>query len=211
MTVHVALSTAANVVGGSGKASRQLAHAPEGGRKSGSTLLDKETLSGMAKVVPTRSLAVCRESPIRDAIRVFAPKARAVIVFAMRDASFAQASMVNDWLTSETRASAMRIDSGLNSYYYQNRYVPISAEGEDSANEQAPVTTSRLSGSGTFSSSLLSNSLASTLWVVDGGRKPVPSMTQRTSSASSSDDRTAAQKVEDVYREYDVTFDDYDA
>jgi hypothetical protein len=105
----------------------------------------------------------------------------------------------------------MRIDSGLNSYYYQNRYVPISAEGEDSANEQAPVTTSRLSGSGTFSSSLLSNSLASTLWVVDGGRKPVPSMVQRTSSASSSDDRTAAQKVEDVYREYEVTFDEYDA
>ncbi len=107
----------------------------------------------------------------------------------------------------------MRIDSGLSSYYYQNRYVPMSAEGEDSANEQAPVTTGRLSGSGTFSSSLLSNSLASTLWVVDGGRKPVPSMTQRTSSASSSssDDRTAAQKVEDVYREYDVTFDEYDA
>ncbi len=31
MTARVALSTAANVVGGSGKASRQLAHAPEGG------------------------------------------------------------------------------------------------------------------------------------------------------------------------------------
>lgn len=102
----------------------------------------------------------------------------------------------------------MRIDSSLNSYYYQNRYIPTSIEGEESAGEQAPVSTPRSAGSGGFSSSLLSNSLASALWVVEGGRKPVPSMTQR---VMVSDDRSDAQKVEDLYREYEPILEDYDA
>ncbi|PZU87446.1 MAG: hypothetical protein DI528_07430 [Shinella sp.] len=102
----------------------------------------------------------------------------------------------------------MRIDSSLNSYYYQNRYIPRSAEGEDGAGEQTPASTPRSVGSGGFSSSLASNSLASALWVVEGGRKPVASMTQR---VMVTDDRSDAQKVEDLYREYEPSLEDYDA
>ncbi|MCM2395007.1 hypothetical protein NBH19_02795 [Rhizobium sp. S95] len=102
----------------------------------------------------------------------------------------------------------MRIDSSLNSYYYQNRYIPTSIEGEDGASEQAPVSTPRGVGSSGFSNSLVSNSLASALWVVEGGRKPVPSITQR---VMVSDDRSDAQKVEDLYREYEPSLDEYDA
>lgn len=102
----------------------------------------------------------------------------------------------------------MRIDSSLNSYYYQNRYIPASIEGEDGVSEQAPASAPRSVGSGGFSSSLVSNSLASALWVAEGGRKPVPSITQR---VMVSDDRSDAQKVEDLYREYEPGLEEYDA
>ncbi|MDH4411719.1 MAG: hypothetical protein QE484_00320 [Rhizobium sp.] len=90
----------------------------------------------------------------------------------------------------------MRIESGLSSYSYQNRYVPSTVGGEDAAPETANTNTPRPSGASTFSSTLLSNQLASALWTVEGSRKPV---VQEGGESS-----PRIQMVEAAYREYEI-------
>ena len=65
----------------------------------------------------------------------------------------------------------MRIESGLSGYSYQSRYVPNTAGAEDVAPETSNASAPRASGASTFSSTLLSNQLASALWTVEGSRK----------------------------------------
>jgi hypothetical protein len=97
----------------------------------------------------------------------------------------------------------MRIESGLSSYSYQSRYVPNTTGTEDAAPETANTNTPRSSGASTFSSTLLSNQLASALWTVEGSRKAIVEI-----GNSQNRDRQPAdsrvQMVEAAYREYEI-------
>lgn len=94
----------------------------------------------------------------------------------------------------------MRIDSGLNSHYYHSRSVYDRPESDDSIPETA--ASPRTASNPTMSSTLLSSSLASALWVVEGGKKSTPS------GSSSGNDGipghpASAEQVEALYREFD--------
>ncbi|MCZ8179283.1 MAG: hypothetical protein O9309_09650 [Rhizobium sp.] len=97
----------------------------------------------------------------------------------------------------------MRIESGLSSYSYQNRYVPSTVGGEDAAPETANTNTPRSSGASTFSSTLLSNQLASALWTVEGSRKAVVDIGNRPVN-DAGEDSPRLQMVEAAYREYEI-------
>lgn len=100
----------------------------------------------------------------------------------------------------------MRIESGLSSNYsYQNRYVPSTTEADDAATDASASAKGRTSSLSAFSSTLLSNQLASALWTVEGGRKS--SVSLASSNSGSSDEQipnSVSQKVEAAYREYDL-------
>ncbi len=97
----------------------------------------------------------------------------------------------------------MRIESGLSSYSYQNRYVPSTVGGEDAAPETANTNIPRSSGSSTFSSTLLSNQLASALWTVEGSRKAIVDIGNRPTT-DTGEDSPRLQMVEAAYREYEI-------
>ncbi|MGF0536850.1 hypothetical protein ACQQ2Q_02570 [Agrobacterium sp. ES01] len=91
----------------------------------------------------------------------------------------------------------MRIDSGLSSQYYQNRYVPEQIDSEDAAPET--VATTRSASNPAFSKTLLSSHLASALWGIEGGKK------NGASAGTGIKDfgfPTTAEKVEAVYMEF---------
>jgi len=67
----------------------------------------------------------------------------------------------------------MRIESGLSGYSYQNRYVHNVTDGEEVAAETAISSKPQTASSPAFSSTLLSPSLATALWTIEGGRKGV--------------------------------------
>lgn len=94
----------------------------------------------------------------------------------------------------------MRIDSGLGSHYYHNRLVYDRPESEDSIPETA--ASPRTAANPAVSSTLLSPSLASALWVVEGGRKPEPAGSA-SGSANVPGHPTSAEQVEALYREFD--------
>ncbi|MBA4799099.1 MAG: hypothetical protein H2043_16995 [Rhizobiales bacterium] len=97
----------------------------------------------------------------------------------------------------------MRIESGLSSYSYQNRYVPSTVGAEDAAPETANTNTPRSSGASTFSSTLLSNQLASALWTVEGARKGAVEFGANQNRNGVKDD-SRIQMVEAAYREYEI-------
>ncbi len=103
----------------------------------------------------------------------------------------------------------MRIDSGLSGYSYQSRYIPSATENEDASADAATVAKPRGSGNSAFSSTLLSSNLATALWIVEGGRKASASLQpDLTSVADDAAVPSVAEKVEALYREYELTGDD---
>jgi|GEM_PF-1044061 len=97
----------------------------------------------------------------------------------------------------------MRIESGLSSNSYQSRYVPSTAGADDAAPETTNTNTPRSSGASTFSSTLLSNQLASALWTVEGSRKAIVDIGNRP-SRDGGEDSSRIQMVEAAYREYEI-------
>jgi zona occludens toxin (predicted ATPase) len=95
----------------------------------------------------------------------------------------------------------MRIESGLSSYSYQSRHVPSTVGAEDAAPETANTPAPRASGASTFSSTLLSNQLASALWTVEGARKAAIELG---SSRNRFEETSRIQAVEAAYREYEI-------
>ncbi|MDH4440273.1 MAG: hypothetical protein QE284_07785 [Rhizobium sp.] len=96
----------------------------------------------------------------------------------------------------------MRIESGLSSYSYQSRHVPGTTVIDDASAETATTSSGRATGASTFSSTLLSNQLASALWTVEGGRKAVASL-NGSQSADELGESARLQMVEAAYREYE--------
>ncbi|MFN4207146.1 MAG: hypothetical protein ACK4HG_12160 [Agrobacterium albertimagni] len=97
----------------------------------------------------------------------------------------------------------MRIDSGLSGYSYQSRYVPNTTGAEDAAPETSNTSTPRASGASTFSSTLLSNQLASALWTVEGSRKAIVDIGNGPNRDRQPAD-SRVQMVEAAYREYEI-------
>lgn len=97
----------------------------------------------------------------------------------------------------------MRIESGLSSYSYQSRYVPSTSGADDAAPETSNTATPRASGASTFSSTLLSNQLASALWTVEGSRKGSVDIGAG-QSRNGVEDESRIQMVEAAYREYEI-------
>ncbi len=98
----------------------------------------------------------------------------------------------------------MRIESGLSSYSYQSRHVPSTAGAEDVAPETSNTSAPRASGASTFSSTLLSNQLASALWTVEGSRKAAVEISAN-QNRSRLEDTSRIQAVEAAYREYEIS------
>lgn len=75
----------------------------------------------------------------------------------------------------------MKIDSGLSGYYYPNRSNDIDRK-QDEAPQRETVSMSRSPNALTGSSTLLSQSLANALWVMEsgeaGGDMQAPSIAQ---------------------------------
>jgi hypothetical protein len=97
----------------------------------------------------------------------------------------------------------MRIESGLSSYSYQSRHVPSTIGAEDAAPETANTPSPRASGASTFSSTLLSNQLASALWTVEGARKAAIELGTN-QNRSRLEEMSRVQAVEAAYREYEI-------
>ena len=97
----------------------------------------------------------------------------------------------------------MRIESGLSSYSYQSRHVPSTIGAEDAAPETANTPSPRASGASTFSSTLLSNQLASALWTVEGARKAAIELGTNP-NRSRLEEMSRVQAVEAAYREYEI-------
>lgn len=97
----------------------------------------------------------------------------------------------------------MRIESGLSSYSYQSRHVPSTVGAEDAAPETANPTAPRASGASTFSSTLLSNQLASALWTVEGARKAAIELGNN-QNRNRFEEASRIQMVEAAYREYEI-------
>jgi hypothetical protein len=89
-------------------------------------------------------------------------------------------------------ATAMKIDSGLSGYYYQNRNVDTERKQEETQQTSAPPAM-RLPGALTGSSTLLSTSLANALWVMEAGDA---------SAASSQPAPMEQDWVRDVFQEF---------
>lgn len=99
----------------------------------------------------------------------------------------------------------MRIDSGLSGYSYHSRYIPSASESEDASVETSAAAKPRNAGNAAFSSTLLSSNLATALWIVEGGRKASASLQpELTSVAEEAAAPSVAEKVEALYREYEL-------
>jgi hypothetical protein len=86
----------------------------------------------------------------------------------------------------------MKIDSGLNGYYYQNRSVDTERKQEEAPQTSAPAAM-RFPGALTGSSTLLSSSLANALWVMEAGDA---------SAASGQPAPVAQDWVRDIFQEF---------
>lgn len=103
----------------------------------------------------------------------------------------------------------MRIDSGLSGYSYQNRYIPSISDSEDASADAAASAKPRSSGNSAFSSTLLSSNLATALWIVEGGRKAQATPQADLSvAAEEAPAASVAEKVEALYREYELPGDE---
>ena len=97
----------------------------------------------------------------------------------------------------------MRIESGLSGSSYQSRHVPSTAGAKDAAPETASTIAPRASGASTFSSTLLSNQLASALWTVEGARKAAVELGAN-QNRNRFEETSRVQAVEAAYREYEI-------
>jgi hypothetical protein len=94
----------------------------------------------------------------------------------------------------------MQIDSSLSGYQHQGRLRDLDKTTAE-ALAQEPPTIKRPSGNATISSTLLSSSLANSLWAVGGARAPVD---QDAAAPVSAEEKIAAQAewVRGAYSEY---------
>ncbi|QLF69585.1 hypothetical protein FE840_008530 [Peteryoungia desertarenae] len=99
----------------------------------------------------------------------------------------------------------MRIDSGLSSYSFQNRYVHVTSEKDDVTPETAQPAKARSGAPSTFSSTLISSSLASALWTVDGGRKATEASNVTGTQEAKTRNASVTERIEAAYREYDLS------
>ncbi len=88
----------------------------------------------------------------------------------------------------------MKIDSGLNGYYYQGRSQEIDRKAEEAPQREDAVT-ARLPNAITGSSTLFSSSLANALWVLESGQSNEPAP-EATAPGPSQD------WVENLYQEF---------
>lgn len=65
----------------------------------------------------------------------------------------------------------MRIDSGLSEHFYNGRVRIIDGHQEDAASDTTVQTRPRTASNPAINSTLLSSSLASALWSIEGGRR----------------------------------------
>lgn len=97
----------------------------------------------------------------------------------------------------------MRIDSGLSNLLYHSRFQRDDSDLEN-ATPEAVVARPRTATNPAVSSTLLSQSLASALWTVEGGkRNAAPTNAEETTAIQSS-----AEKVEAFYLEYALPADE---
>lgn len=98
----------------------------------------------------------------------------------------------------------MRIESGLGGYSYQSRYVRTATETEETAAETTAAAKPRRAGGPAFSSTFVSASLATALWSMDGGRRPVATAGAAEPVADGGEaERSQLEQVEALYREFD--------
>ena len=98
----------------------------------------------------------------------------------------------------------MRIDSGLSGYSYHSRYIPSVGESEDASVDNSAAAKPRGAGNSAFSSTLLSSSLATALWIVEGGRTDQAPQADMAAAADDTPPASVAEKVEALYREYEL-------
>lgn len=98
----------------------------------------------------------------------------------------------------------MRIDSGLSGYSYHSRYIPSVSESEDTSGDTSAAAKPRGAGNSAFSSTLLSSSLATALWIVEGGRTDQAPQADIAAAADDTPPASVAEKVEALYREYEL-------
>lgn len=98
----------------------------------------------------------------------------------------------------------MRIDSGLSGYSYHSRYMPSVSESEDASVDSSAAAKPRGAGNSAFSSTLLSSSLATALWIVEGGRTDAAPQADLAAAADDTPAASVAEKVEALYREYEL-------
>ncbi|MBR0556451.1 hypothetical protein J5J10_12245 [Ciceribacter sp. L1K23] len=94
----------------------------------------------------------------------------------------------------------MKIDSSLSNYYYNSRFQQDQADQEEIANDAATKSRPNTASNPAFSSTLLSPSLSSALWVIEGGRSA--GKAESTSSRTPPNIPTAAEQVEAFYLEF---------
>ena len=103
----------------------------------------------------------------------------------------------------------MRIDSGQSNYYYQNRYLQADIDGEEAASEAVAASRPRSASSVSVGTAHLSSSLASALWVIEGGRKPVGENTKASATATEkAAPESATAQIEALYLENSAYYDD---
>ena len=88
----------------------------------------------------------------------------------------------------------MKIDSGLNGYYYQSRTQEIDRKTEE-APQREETAVMRMPDAITGSSTLFSSSLAKALWVMESGQSSAA--TEEAASANAPQDW-----VENLYQEF---------
>ncbi|SMD19184.1 hypothetical protein [Rhizobium sp. RU36D] len=96
----------------------------------------------------------------------------------------------------------MRIDSGLSNFFYNNRFQHTDTEVEDTSAATTTASRPRTASNPSVSSTLLSSSLASALWTVEGAKRGGANQAEELARASS------AEKVEAFYLEYAMPVDD---
>lgn len=94
----------------------------------------------------------------------------------------------------------MKIDSSLSNYYYQSRFQQDSADSDEAANDTGSRTRTGMPLNPSISSTLLSPSLSSALWVIEGGRSS--SKADTTSSRTAANQPSMAERVESFYMEF---------
>lgn len=94
----------------------------------------------------------------------------------------------------------MKIDSSLSNYYYNSRFQQDQADTEETASDAATKSRPSTASNPAFSSTLLSPSLSSALWVIEGGRSA--GKNESTPSRTPPAVPSAAEQVEAFYLEY---------